>query len=155
MRIAICLMISVSNGFLHPLLNLGPPRGIAGRMGFPALTSNEKPYRAIKRRPSKSRSFGGKNNWVELSGNRNKAMCSFPCQRVSHFVKVTDIVQKWGLAHELRNVFKFMCGLYIRETPTICKKLRKSRFSILDDYLSPQVHRTNRFIGIGRIAFKL
>ena len=115
MWIKICLMISVSNGFLHPLLNLGPPKKISGRMGFPALTLTETPFRGVKIRPSKSRSFHSKNNWVELPRNENKAMCSFPCQRVSHFVKVTDIIHKWSLAHELRNVFKFICGLYFND----------------------------------------
>ena len=68
---------------------------------------------------SKARSSDRNSNWIGLQSNENKAMCSFPCQRVSHFVKLTDIMHKLGLAHELRNVFKFIFICLVSEVQTL------------------------------------
>ena len=111
MMIRIFLMISVLNAFLHPLLNLSPSKRIVGRMGFPALGSTSKPFNAVKNGPSESRNIESKSYWMQLSGHKNRAMCSFPCQRASHFVKIDDILNKWGLPHEFRSVFKSFCWL--------------------------------------------
>ena len=110
--IRIFLMISVLNAFLHTLLNLSPSKSIAGRMGFPTLGSTEKPFNAVKSGSSQSRSFDSKSYWIQLSGHKNRAMCSFPCQRAPHFVKIDEILSKWGLPHEFRSVFKFFCWFF-------------------------------------------
>ena len=45
--------------------------------------------------------------------------------------------------------------IVLKDTTTICEKLVKSRFLILDDYLSLKVRWTNRFPMVSRTTFKL
>ena len=94
--------ISISNAFLHPLLNLGPdviPDRIAGRMGFPAASF----WTQKRNSPGKTEQ---KTKLDELWNMANHAICSYPCQRISHFIKLEDVLRKKGLDYEIRLVFK-------------------------------------------------
>ena len=90
------------NAFLHPLLNLGPepvPERIAGRMGFPVGSF------WMHKPKSHSQLIARKDKQAGIMKN---AICSYPCQRVSHFVKLEEVLQKKGLDYDLRSVFGIM-----------------------------------------------
>ena len=98
MNIAIVEMISLIAGFLHPLLNLGPqigPNRIVGRLGFPVtfweVTRKRSPMKDLGRTTTKLI------NPDELFTMAKNKICSFPCQRVSHFIKLEDILYKKGV----------------------------------------------------------
>ena len=97
----IFMSVSISNAFLHPLLNLGPdviPDRIAGRMGFPATSF----WTQKRNSPGKDEQ---KAKLDELWNMANHAICSYPCQRISHFIKLEDVLRKKGLDYEIRLVF--------------------------------------------------
>ena len=93
--------ISINNAFLHPLLNLGPdiiPDRIAGRMGFPAASF----WTQKRNSPGKAEQKAKLDGLWNLANN---AICSYPCQRISHFIKFEDVLRKKGLDYEIRLVF--------------------------------------------------
>ena len=95
------MSISISNAFLHPLLNLGPdviPDRIAGRMGFPASSFWTKSLNSPGKDEQKAK-------LDELWNLANNAICSYPCQRISHMIKLEDVLRKKGLDYEIRLVF--------------------------------------------------
>ena len=99
-NIFIVSVVSITNAFLHPLLNLGPnvtPDRIAGRMGFPSASF-------WTQKPNSSGKPGQKFKLDELWNLANNAICSYPCQRISHFIKLEDVFRKRGLDYELRSV---------------------------------------------------
>ena len=104
----IVCMVSITNAFLHPLLNLGPdviPDRIARRMGFPSASF-------WTQKPNSLGKSGQDIKLDELWNLANDAICSYPCQRISHFIKLEDVLRKKGLDYELRFVFKcilWMC----------------------------------------------
>ena len=99
--------IATINGFLHPLLNLGPegPDRIAGRMGFPvgSFWTHKPKYQDTVERSSVRTEIKG-----VIADMANDAICSYPCQRVSHFIKFEEVLRKKGLDYDLRLVFKIM-----------------------------------------------
>ena len=97
-------VVPITNAFLHPLLNLGPdliPDRIAGRMGFPSASFWTK-------KPKSPGKPGQKAKLDELWNLANNAICSYPCQRISHFIKLEDVLRKKGLDYELRLVFNMI-----------------------------------------------
>ena len=97
-------VVSITNAFLHPLLNLGPdvvPDRIAGRMGFPSASF-------WTQKPNSLGKSGQDIELNELWNLANNAICSYPCQRISHFIKLEGILRKKGLDYELRLVFNLI-----------------------------------------------
>ena len=95
------VLISSSNAFFHPLLNLGPdviPDRIVGRMGFPSASF------WTQKRTSQDKTVQ-KSKMDDLWNLANNAICSSPCQRISHFIKLEDVLRKKGLDYEIRSVF--------------------------------------------------
>ena len=100
------VFVPISNAFLHPLLNLKPdvnPERIAGRMGFPTSsfwTHKTKLQEKMARDPL--------NKLNKLWNMASNAVCSYPCQRISHFVKLEDVLRKKGHDYELRFVLTWI-----------------------------------------------
>ena len=99
--LTIFLSASICDAYIHPLLNLRPgvmPDRITGRIGFP--------YTSFWTHKPKSQLMTERG--VKLDDLDNNAICSYPCQRKSHFIKLEDVLRKKGLDYELRLVFNLI-----------------------------------------------
>ena len=99
--LTIFLSVSICDAFIHPLLNLRQgvmPNRIPGRTGFPTTSFwSHKPKSQLMTERG-----------VKLDDLDNNAICSYPCQRKSHFIKLEDVLRKKGLDYELRLVFNLI-----------------------------------------------